>query len=295
MSATDSVSLIPVLDPQGSWAGIWLHGGDNPEDFSRRIEMRIPGIRIYLDGDSALAIGIETAEQLSHAKNHGLTRFSGPFISHPPIGPDKKMDASRVLLMQLLTLVAQDADTSEIEQIFKRDPGLAFHLFRLVNSAGMGLSRKITSFNQAIMVLGRRQLQRWVQLLLFVSRQEDDASPLLILAAMRGQLMGLLAVARGYDESRVEYAFMAGIFSLLDSLLGMSMPEIVNSIHLPEEIQAALLAHQGEIGHLLSWIEEVHAGVSARLIEGLDADQCFSLQLDALAWALSVGFEASGQ
>lgn len=289
MSAANVISLTPVLDLQGAWGGVWLHGGGDIDALSQQIKARFPSLQVYLTGDSLLATGIQTGDQLAAAKANGATVFAGPFIAHPPVSASGKQDAGRVVLMRLLALVTQDADTAEIEQVFKREPGLSFHLFRLVNSPGMGITSKITTFNQAIMVLGRRQLQRWVQLLLYASKHEGGDSPLLVFAAMRAHLMEQLAVARGHDAARREQAFMAGIFSLLDSLLGMEMAEIVKNIHLPETVQGALLGRQGELGELLAWVDEVQTGGEKLQPGGIGGEQCTGIQLDALGWALDVG------
>jgi EAL and modified HD-GYP domain-containing signal transduction protein len=155
----------------------------------------------------------------------------------------------------------------------------------------MRLSRKISSFNDAILVLGRRQLQRWVQLLLYASKKHDTPSPLLAFAAMRGRMMEKLALARGRDAVVCEQAFMSGIFSLLDSLLGMRMDDIAKAVRLPEPVQRALLDKQGELGELLDWVEGLQSGRPQALPGGVAVDQCVDMQLEAIAWASSVGAE----
>jgi EAL and modified HD-GYP domain-containing signal transduction protein len=134
---------------------------------------------------------------------------------------------SRKRLLALLGLLARDADSRELEVLLKQDPALAYHLLKLVNSAAFALSSPIHSFGQAINVLGRRQLQRWLQLLLYARQQDDGlANPLLPLAAVRAH-DGRLAKALGWDRDQQDMAFVAGVFSLLDVLLAMPMTEIV--------------------------------------------------------------------
>ncbi len=291
MNADIVILLTPVIDSRGEWSGVWGHGGAGEAGVIRdRLLEQLPRMKIFLDDeDSQLATGIHDAAQFDAARSRGASWFCGDYLIHPPLLPGRPQEAGRTSLLRLLTLVAQDADTAEIEQVFKHEPALSFHLFRLVNSPGMGLAKKISTFNEAIMVLGRRQLQRWVQLLLYASKQGDEASPLLSLAAMRGRLMENLGVARGRDIVFREQAFMTGIFSLLDSLLGMSMDEVMQAVRPPAPVQRALLEQQGELGELLLWVQDVQAGRSVTLPGGIDAAQCVELQLDALRWALDVG------
>jgi EAL and modified HD-GYP domain-containing signal transduction protein len=67
--------------------------------------------------------------------------------------------------MKLMGLLLADASTTEIEAALKPEPGLTVNLLRMTNSVGAGCTERITSLGHAITVLGRRQLQRWLQLL----------------------------------------------------------------------------------------------------------------------------------
>ena len=54
-----------------------------------------------------------------------------------------------------------DVEFSEIEEILRHDPGLATNVLRLANSAFFGLSTKVGSLKQAVMLLG---VQRFAQI-----------------------------------------------------------------------------------------------------------------------------------
>lgn len=207
---------------------------------------------------------------------------------------DKPQNTSSLPIMHLLSLIATDADTAEIEEVFKRDPKLAFELLRLVNSASFGLRKEITSFAQAIMILGQRQLQRWLQLLMFTQRKKGDDSPNILMqrAAERGRMMELLAV-EGNEKADQEQAFMVGVFSMLDILMGMPLKELLKSISLPQAVEKALLEREGRLGTLLNLVcatENSGFTTVRRLLSDLDISPgtLSRSQLDAIFWALKI-------
>lgn len=212
--------------------------------------------------------------------------------------PARSIDApSRLLLLELLAKVANDADSHEIETIIKRDPQLSYHLLKLVNSVGFALTTRISSFNQAITLLGRRQLQRWLQLLLYAhTRDGDKANPLLPRAAMRAGLTEALCQASGGTPEMYDRAFMAGMFSLLDELFGMPIEEIVGPLHLADDVYTALTRHSGALGALLNAVaagEGDGAELAARLAEaGIDNETWARSLVSACRWAVLVSCEA---
>jgi hypothetical protein len=169
--------------------------------------------------------------------------------------------ASRALSLQLAALIAADAHTQEIEALLRKDPTLSYHLLRLVNSLGMGVGRKITSFSQAILILGRQQLRRWVNLMLFAARQGDPRSHMLLArVAVRGRLLEQIAKCRGQDKPAQDQAFIAGMFSLLGVLFGMPLKEVLAPLTMSDAVQEAVLEYKGELGTMLRICEAVEEG-----------------------------------
>lgn len=203
----------------------------------------------------------------------------------------KRADPSKLNLLRLLGLVLGDADVKEIEQVFKHDPSLSFKLLQLVNSVALGLPQKIDSLRHAIAILGQRQLQRWLQLLMFVPSSGQADSPLLQLAATRGKLMELLAqVQAPRDQSYQDRAFISGLLSLLDTLLGIPLLEIVEQINLAPDVRLALLERQGALGELLQLTEKIELSdfdAAGELLEtsGLKVSDLLQAQVAAMNWA----------
>ncbi len=236
-----------------------------------------------------LAHGVGSAARKAQCARVGYEWFSGDYPLHPAPQANPHDGSSRKRLMTLLGLLARDAETREIEALLKQDPALSYHLLKLANSAAFAHSTPITSFGQAISVLGRRQLQRWLQLLLY-ARQQADGLPnsLLPIAAARAAQMEALCKLQGGDRDLQDLAFMTGVFSLLDLLFGMTMEEIVGALNLPAMAADALLSRSGPFGELLGMIESRIADAQQLSAAAVSPRQWWGTQLQAYHWAIQV-------
>ena len=247
-----------------------------------------PGVLQLVYGPH-LAHGVHSAERLMQCAHVGYEWFSGDYPLHPAPATEPNDGSSRKRLMTMLGLLTRDADTRELEALLKQDPALSYHLLKLANSALFAHAAPTTSFSQAISVLGRRQLQRWLQLLLYARHQSDGmANPLLPVAAIRAAQMESLCKLRGGGREEQDMAFMTGVFSLLHLLVAMPMNEIVAELKLPAMATTALLERSGALGELLALVE---AGrVDAAMLErvGIAPALWWRSQLDAYHWAIQV-------
>ncbi|MFA9217181.1 MAG: EAL and HDOD domain-containing protein [Sphingomonadaceae bacterium] len=226
--------------------------------------------------------------------------IAGDWFLAPPPKPVGAQAASRALALQLVQLVTADADTHEIEALLRQDPTLSYHLLKLVNSLGMGTGRRVTSFSQAILILGRAQLRRWLNLMLFSSREGDQRSGMLLArVAVRARALELLAKAIGLGKPLQEQGFMVGMFSLLGVLFGMALSDVLQPLTISDEVRLALLEQGGELGQLLSLLEAGERGDFAALATqlgalGLDAEVYNQAVADANLWMQGVAGSKTG-
>ncbi|MDP3033280.1 MAG: HDOD domain-containing protein [Rhodocyclaceae bacterium] len=216
-----------------------------------------------------------------------------------PAATIKKGDpTSCSLLLKLLVLVTSDADSSEIGTQIKHDPNLAFHLLKLVNSPAFAPDRRISSFAQAIVLMGRRQLQRWVQLLLYARPPGSMvASPLLPRAALRASLMEALVKRAQLSHEQQDLAFMTGMFSLLEALFGVPIAEIIAPLNLDEGVVQALTTGEGRFGAFLATVIASEGPPSSDLAAnllglGISSEDWAAGLCEAARWAVLVSREA---
>ena len=251
-------------------------------------------------GKKLLAEKVETAEQLSLCQSLGFDLFQGYFFAKPTLIVGKKLNPSQLVLIRLLGLVFEDADTTAIEAAFKTEPGLTVNMLRLTNSVACGLSINITSLRHAITILGRRQLQRWLQLLIFTTPKggTQGVNPLLQLAATRGRVMELLA-ERVVPRNRefADHSFMVGIMSLMPTLLGIQMADILGQLPVALRVKQALMDYAGQHGLMLRLVEATEQPDPGALEEPLshlsaiNVDFLGACLTQGLAWANGLGQE----
>jgi c-di-GMP-related signal transduction protein len=259
--------------------------------------------RVRPSGARLLAEKVERREQMECCRDLGFELFQGYYFAKPTIIAGKRLDHSQLALLRLTALLLEDADTAEIEKVFKEEPGLTVNLLRLTNSVAAGVRTRITSLRHAITVLGRRQLQRWLQLLLFVNVHGDGVgtSPLLQLAATRGRLLELLAdKLRARSPELAELAFMTGIMSLMPAVLGQRLEDILAQLPVAPAMAQALAGdgngnRGGVLGKLLQIAEASESGDCALIetllpqLSGLNAAVLNAALSQALAWANNIG------
>ncbi|MBL8374750.1 EAL domain-containing protein [Accumulibacter sp.] len=210
-----------------------------------------------------LAQGVDSHEQMDHCRSLGFELFQGRYFAQAEIVSGRRLSASQAVLIRLVNLVGRDVDTAVIEDAFKHEPALTLNLLRVVNSIGCRgsrLAQPVTSLRHAITLFGRRQLQRWLSLLLLAPGRNggDPArSPLLQVAALRGRMMELLIELGPPGDHRklADLAFITGILSMMPVALGLPIAEILEQIAVERDVRLALSEHRGVLGTLLALLE----------------------------------------
>jgi EAL and modified HD-GYP domain-containing signal transduction protein len=254
--------------------------------------------RLHGMNKTVVADKVETRDEYQACMELGVDYFQGYYFARPSVLGGRKLSPSQLAVLELMNKVTSDVDNADIERAVKRDVTVAMNLLRLVNTPAVGARQRIDSVSQALLVLGRRQLQRWLQIMLYAEpgTRGHNQTPLLMLATTRGRLMELLAQRlRPGQRYLSEIAFTVGIMSLMDVLFGIPMADIVEQIPVSDEITNALLRRSGFFGELLKLAECIEQpdtqddGVLPTL-RGLaiSGDDMVELEMAAFQWSDSV-------
>ncbi|OBV40729.1 EAL and HDOD domain-containing protein [Janthinobacterium psychrotolerans] len=240
-----------------------------------------------------LAEKVETLAQFEQCLALGFDFFQGYYFARPVILSGKRMSASDLAILHLLELIRSNADNRELERCIKHDAMIGLNLLRLVNTPAVSAGVRVDTLGQALLLLGRRQLQRWLQILLYVrpGTSAQFTSPLLQLATTRGKLLELMTQKlRPGQHQYADIGFTVGIMSLMDTLFSMQMSEVVSSVRVNSKVSDALLFRHGELGNMLALVEQVEQAdggpATAAMLEHLQLseNELTAIQVAAYAW-----------
>jgi len=190
-----------------------------------------------------LARGVKTQNQFQSARDLGFVLFQGPFFKEPEYVQDRQLGSNEIARLNLLRLLeAEDPDVNVLAEAIRSDVSVSFRLLSYLNRAWFGFRQNIQSIDQAIMLLGWSKLKSWLRALLFVdlAGKEEVPQELAALSLQRGKFFELLAVKVDYWGFNPNTLFLLGLFSLMDSILGLPMEKVVELLPLEAKLKAAL-------------------------------------------------------
>lgn len=236
------------------------------------------------EGIELLAEKVETRAEFELCKDLGFRYFQGYFISRPKVVSIEHVPSSRIGVFRLLSGVHDPkADAARIAEIIGQDPGLSYRLLRAVNSASYGLAVRVESITHAVIMLGLGQIRTWATLLA-LSGADDLNVPLLMNALTRAKTCENLA--SHVDDGIRERAFLVGLFSQLDQLMGVPLDEILQHLSLIDEVVDALVSGEGFLGEVLACAMACEISDSENIpLADLEISTIQNSWLDAIEWA----------
>jgi EAL and modified HD-GYP domain-containing signal transduction protein len=201
--------------------------------------------RLSTQGKQILAKQVNTAEQFTLCESLGCNLFQGGFFAKPVKLIQSDIPASTLRILDIMNNIVADADIAFLERAISHEVSLSYKLLQFVNSAGLSCGRELRTVKQALSMLGRNQLYRWLSLMLYTSKDDglNQTDALLNAALYRGRLLELFSEYT--DLENPNELFVLGTFSYLEALLNRDMESILKDISMPAPIKHALLEQDG--------------------------------------------------
>jgi c-di-GMP phosphodiesterase len=215
-------------------------GGEDVNDLL--VGLRRRGLRL-------IAERVDTPEHYEATRALGFDAYQGQYLGGPRSISEVAAPTHRLGALVSLTRDTTGASLEDLERHICEDPGLSYRFVRLANSAFYGGRTPVGSIRQALMRLGATTVSQWI-MLFALSQMTDRPQHVLNTAVHRARLCELLA--RDDCDTVPERAFSAGLFSVLDALLGRPMCELVEELCLDDRLAGAITDHRGPEGRLLA-------------------------------------------
>lgn len=209
-------------------------------------------------GVQPLAKKVEDMETYAQAKQMGFTLFQGYFFKRPELISGRKLTSHQQSRFTLLRAVErQDPDFEELAKEIQNDVAISYRLLFYLNSAAFAFSQPIKSIKQAIVLLGWKQLQNWLRVVILSDVVPSDKhSELFFVAVQRGKFLELISRSHDLPGAPADSMFLLGLFSLLEPMLDMPMRDIVGNLPLSTDLKDALVGNPGYHG---KWLDLVRA------------------------------------
>jgi len=219
-------------------------------------ELRPSGARL-------LAEKVETPAMFRACEKLGFEFFQGFFFARPDLLRGRAQSVDRSSLLRLLSKI-QDPDTTpeELEIVIAQDPVLSLKLVRFLNSAQIGLRRRIDSLREVVVYLGSDAVRN-IACVMLIARVDDKPRELMITAMLRARMCEELSRSRG--DGSANRAFTVGLFSMLDALVDQELREVVGPLPLHEDIHEALIERTGSLGEQLELVLAYERGEFEKL------------------------------
>jgi c-di-GMP phosphodiesterase len=248
---------------------------------------------------AVVAVDLDHMDDIERALQLGVALAAGR-INRSLLGQQREqrpLQTGTLRLCQLLNEVMQDRDTATVAQEIRADVALSYKLLRFVNSPAVGLSRAVESVDQAVIVLGRNELYRWLSvLLLSASEGRGSSKALQEIALARARLLEGLAERRADAINHPPAAlFTVGLLSLLNVLLQQPLEAVLQPLRLSDAARQALLHQSGPWASYLQLATDLEhhdmesATVNAMAFGGVAQ----VLEVSDAAWSWAAGVSGS--
>lgn len=193
-----------------------------------------------------LAENVETQSDLEYAKKLGCTYMRGYYFAHPFSNAESNIQPLPVNLMGTMQLMASpEPEIKDIVNVMSRDTAMCQRILRLINSVYFGVSSRVSSINQAILILGLDYLREWVYLMGMQKISQNDNMELMKLALL------LAKFSRGLSElipaagNQGEAFYLMGLLSMMVFSGERFLAQALDEFPLTNDIKKGLLRRGG--------------------------------------------------
>lgn len=239
-------------------------------------------------GLTFLAEKVETRKEYEQAAADGFHLFQGYFFSEPVVIDGQDITYHFHAYYELLHELSQEQpDIQVVTNIIEKDLSLSYQLLKLLNSPANRPIQKIKSIRQAIVLLGFKEIKRWIYILSFkdlTKRKNSSKNEVVKISLIRAKLCELLA--KKTNRPQPSSYMLTGMFSFIDTLLHKELPEVISELPLTDEVGQALLGKENDYRKILRLAKSIERNKweDNSKIDGLTKEDAYKCYLEAIDW-----------
>lgn len=237
-----------------------------------------------------LAEKVETHADFQEACQAGYSLFQGYFFCRPDVVQGRDIPGNKMNYLRILQEInAPDISFDNLEAVIKHDVSLSYKLLRFLNSTFFAFSAQVESIRHALVLLGVREIKKWVNLVALCNMAVDKPRELVVFALVRARFCESLAGLIG-EPGRSADCFLMGLFSLIDGLVDRPLEAVLEGVPLQDDIKHALLGRPNRFNSVFNLVQAYEQGEwpvieSAAGELGFDAQELPRLFLESVQWA----------
>ena len=241
-------------------------------------------------GIKFLAEKVETKEIFDQALSMGYEYFQGFFFSKPVIVTNRDVSPYKLHYLRVLQEIHKpEINFSRLETIVKQDVSMSYKLLRYINSPFFGTRFQIHSIQQALMLLGEKEIRKWATLVALATMADNKPLELVVHAIIRAGICEALAEKAGKADQGQDL-FLMGMFSLIDAIMDRPIDDVLKDMPIASEVKDALLGkanwHRKVLETVLSYEQADWNGFSECCADlNLEEKEFPQLYLEAIKWA----------
>ncbi|MBD3894435.1 HDOD domain-containing protein [Halomonas sp. ML-15] len=208
-----------------------------------------------------LAQRLETRDQIDAARRAGCSLLQGFFFAQPsnvaPPTASRRSNPS-IQIKLIRELYREMVNTERLADMIAQDPHLYLIVIKRANSSYYAQTGG-SSLRRSLHVLGINELRTLVATVMLA--QNGPVSRLALKHALTRATM-CKHLAAPFPQLDPEDAFTTGLFSLMDTMLGIGMSALLDEVELSDSINAAIRDGSGQLGAILTIARDYQAFVA---------------------------------
>lgn len=197
-------------------------------------------------GKVMLAEKVETIKEVEYAVSLGCTFMQGYYFAKPVILTRKTINPMQKTFMQLISMLnSPEVEIEELADMISIDGSLVVRLLKLVNSAFYNSKSRISSIQQALVMVGIEPLKDWIYLIGLKEFSPYGNEELLKLAFLRARFCEEISLNLPDGEKYYKEMYLMGLISLMHVFFGISLKDMLSELPVSQIIKDGIMGTGG--------------------------------------------------